>query len=346
MKLKDIAQQAGVSISTVSRVLNDQHTSAASPETQERIWKIAQQGGYVPNSAARQLKSGQVFSQPIPQHTICCMLATDPLEYNNDPFYTTLTSSIRTEALRQNFVMDYYFSTPGMEQSELTALPQSNATLAQGLIIIGRFHPSILSELKPRFRNVAYVGLNSINAKVDQVVCDGYDAMQEVVRCYHEYGHHAIGFIGACDDSRLAGYKYGLEKCGLPYDPTLVVSDITLSSSGGYDGMLRLLDQADTSHPLTAVVCANDTTAIGALRACKERDIRVPEDICLMGMNDIEMLRDVSPTLSTVRVPLDEMGSTVVKLLVDRINGGHQQHVKVSFPFWIIRRESGPVEKK
>lgn len=342
MKLKDIAQQAGVSISTVSRVLNDQYTSAASPETQERIWKIAQQGGYIPNSAARQLKSGQQSAQTPPQRTICCMLATDPLEYNNDPFYTTLTSSIRTEALRHNYVMDYYFFTPGLERSELSAFPQKNSSTAQGLIIIGRFHPSILEELTPRFHHIAYVGLNTIHARVDQVVCDGYDAMQEIVRCYYDHGHTAIGFIGASDDSRLSGYQFGLKQCGLTYDPARVVSDITLSSSGGYTGMLRLLDQMSESRPLTAVVCANDTTAIGALRACKERGVRVPEDICLMGMNDIEMLRDISPTLSTVHVPLDEMGATVVKILVDRIDGGHQQHVKVNFPFWVIRRESGP----
>lgn len=255
---------------------------------------------------------------------------------------TTLTSSIRTEALRHNYAMDYYFFTPSMEQAKLSALPRENTLAAQGLIIIGRFNPTILPQLKAQFRHVAYVGLNTIQARCDQVVCDGYDAMQEVVRLFYENGHRSIGYIGASDDTRLAGYKVGLSQCGLPCQSRLIVDNIILSSNGGYEGMLRLLDQRKEPGDLTAVVCANDTTAIGALRACRERGVRVPGEVCLTGMNDIDLLRDMSPTLSTVHVPLDEMGSTVIKVLIDRIQGGHQQNLKVQFPFWIICRESGP----
>lgn len=341
MRLKDIAQRAGVSISTVSRVLNDQYTTAASPTTQELIWKIAREGGYVPNNAARQLKTGE-FSEnhAAPHRIIYCMLATEPAEYNNDPFYTTLSSCIRTEALKHGFLVEYYFFTPNLEQEDSPSLPYSSH--AHGLVIIGRFRPEILPDLKKRFKKIVYIGLNSINARCDQIVCDGYEAAQDAVKAFFAAGHRNIGFIGAPDDSRVAGYKLGLKSCGLPIVPSSVVENIVLSSEGGYQGMNRLLDTMDPANPITAVVCANDTTAIGALRACKERKIPIPSKICLIGMNDIELLRDVSPTLSTMHVPLDEMGATAIKVLVDRIQGGHQQHIKINFPFWLVERESGP----
>lgn len=339
MRLKDIAAAVGVSISTVSRVLNDPYSSAASPETQELIWKVARDGGYIPNPIARELQAGNAAATAAENRVICCMIATDPKEYKDDAFYSVLTSSIRAEALRNNYIVEYYFY--GADQEKREPMP-SRSKNVRGLIILGRFRVEILPELIDKFRNIVYIGSKSIRARCDRVVCDGYDAMLEVVKCYHENGHRFIGYIGAPDDRRIDGYKAALREYGLPLKHEYVVDSISLSSDEGYISMLRLLDNIDPAQRMTAVVCANDVTAIGALAACKERGIRVPEDINIIGMNDIEITRYVSPTLTTVHVPMDEMGAYATRLLIDRINGGHQQSLEVRFPFWIVTRESGP----
>lgn len=334
MKLKDIAAAAGVSISTVSRVLNDPYSTAASPEKQEIIWKIAREGGYVPNPIARKLQAGSTATGGTEKQTICCMIATDPQEYRDDPFYTTLTASIRTEALRNHYVVEYYFY-------DADTVPDRSKNI-RGLIILGRFRLEILPELNKKFKNIVYIGLKSIQARCDRVICDGYEAMQEIVKHYYKNGHRNIAYIGAPDDRRVTGYRAAMQEYQLPIRPGCIIDDIPLSSDGGYSGMLRLLNNMDARNRLTAVVCANDVTAIGALYACKERGIRVPEDINIIGMNDIEMMRYVSPPLTTIHVPLDEMGAYATRLLIDRINGGHQQSLEVKFPFWLVTRESGP----
>ena len=91
---------------------------------------------------------------------------------------------------------------------------------------------------------------------------------------------------------------------------------------------------------LTAVICANDMTAVGALRACKELGIRVPEELSLIGINDIPNVRYVQPKLSSIHVPLDEMGKLAVRVLADRISGGHTLPIKVSLPYYIVERAS------
>jgi hypothetical protein len=106
---------------------------------------------------------------------------------------------------------------------------------------------------------------------------------------------------------------------------------------GGLQGMKQLLSQ---NRNITAVICANDMTAIGALRACKELGVQVPDEISIIGINDIPNVRYVQPKISSIHVPLDEMGKMAVRTLADRINGGHQLPVKISLPYHIVERAS------
>ena len=117
-----------------------------------------------------------------------------------------------------------------------------------------------------------------------------------------------------------------------------------MSINGGYDGMKKLLALKDKQHPVTAIFCASDKTAIGALQACKEEGLRVPEDISLIGMDDSEMTQYLTPSLSTIHVPLEEMGKFAVSVLRARMHGNHTYPIRVSFPFFIKVRGSGPVE--
>lgn len=333
MTLKEIAKEAGVSISTVSRVLNQPNTSAASPKVQERIWEIVRQSGYVPNPVARQLKTAGA-SHP-PMQSIYGLLACPPREVLDDPFFTSIIACIEQEALRQNFSLKYTYSIQEFQDVAAPGRPSSRET--ESLIIVGRFQPTILPALKRRFRNIVYVGLNNLDAACDQVICDGYFAMRDAVRYFYEQGHRSIGFIGAEQEGRYMGYLEGLRLCGLPVRPEHLVQVDTLSMQGGLHGMRELMQRG---NGLTAVLCANDMTAIGALRGCNELGIRVPEDLSLIGINDIPNIRYVQPKLSSIHVPLEEMGKVAVRVLADRISGGHTLPIKVSLPYHIVERAS------
>lgn len=332
MSLKDIAKTADVSISTVSRILNNPNTSSASSETKQKVREIAKQMGYIPNQAARTLKKPDV---PTPLQSIYCLIATPPDETKDDLFYSTLTASIESEAYKQNYSMGYTFSSTDFDQKHILEIMQNNA--AKGLIILGRFRPELLNKLRKYFKHLIYISLNNIDVKCDGIICDGYKVARDAVRYLHESGHRKIGFIGTPNDSRLNGYLDALDQLGLKYSPDYIIDDISLSMDGGYHGMLRLLDK---TRELTAVFCANDMVSIGALRACKESGILIPDNLSIIGMNNIETIQYVSPMLSSVHVPLEEMGKMATKILIDSINKGHSVPIKIFFPYYIVKRES------
>ena len=334
MALKDIAAELGVSISTVSRVLNSQTPSAAGKELQRKIWETAKRQGYIPNQAACQLRENRIQSAPEPKF-LYCVIAVAPLESKDDPFFTKILESVEQEAFKHNYILRYTFSASALDAPGALT-PLLTDTPSDCLVIIGRFKPDLLERLGTYFKKVVYVGLNILESSCDQVVCNSYEIAQTVVRYLHSLNHRNIGFIGS-SEGRLRGYKQAVSDLALPTDSRYIVDDTILSMEGGYQGMLRLLDAAPG---LTAVFCANDMVSIGALKACREWGMEVPGDISLIGINDVENVQYTDPMLSSVRVPLEEMGKMAVVMLLDRINGGHTSNVTVQFPYAIVKRGS------
>jgi len=338
MRLKDIAREAGVSISTVSRVISNPATNAASPEKRDLILKIAEEGGYLSHAVTipdRPIAPGE-------PNTLYCMLAIDPLEYNGNPYFATLMSGLRSAARRYNCVVQYYF--PSRSGSFVDFTPPSPDQSVQGLVIIGRFDPSILDSLKAAYKNVIYIGLNTLPVDCDQIVCDGAAAAEAAVHFLYEKGHRRIGFLGSADDHRFDGYKKGLQELSLPLSEQACLNDVIMSIDGGYQGMQQLIRKHNGAIPATALFCASDTISIGALHACTENGIRVPEDLAILGLDDSEMTRYISPTLSSIHIPLEEMGQFAVKVLFDRIHDHHKVVIRTYFPFEIIERESTQVK--
>lgn len=336
MTLKEIAAQANVSVSTVSRVLNATHPKAASPEVRERIWAIARKEGYMPNTAAQSLRSSTKLQAPRPIGTIYCLVACFPEEVHNDPFFTQALASIEQEAFHNGYLLEYSFLTKEQEnQFHFASLEKSTE---KPLIVIGRFDADFYQQLKKKFKRIVYLCWNDLGFKCDGVICDGYQAAQAAVAYLYELGHRKIGFIGTNrTEARSRGYLQGLQNVGLEYDERRTVISPVLSYEFGYKSMEHLIEQG---LDMTAVYCANDNTAIGALRACDHYHISVPEDLSVMGSNDVESTQYVAPMLTTIRIPLDEMGRIATKILIDRIGGGHSLPLKVMVPFQIVKRES------
>ena len=335
MTLKEIARQANVSVSTVSRVINQKNTKAASPEVQERIWEIVRKSGYTPNATARSLKLGQKAQiQNTTPKSIACIYARSNSAVS-DPFFSQIAKAIEQEAFKSNYFIRQSFTAMDI------ANPDMARQLAQfpvdGIVILGRYEKQLLRFFTQNYKNVIYTGLNPMGTQYDQVVCDGSDISYSALSYLVELGHTKIGYVGEQNNEvRFSGYKDALAKLGLPFLQKNT-SNVHLSADGGYKGANILMhNKADIS----AIFCANDTTAIGVIHALKEKNFRIPEDISVISVDDIETAQYLSPMLTTVHVPLEELGKITAKTLIDRINGGHRLPMRISLPFYIAKRDS------
>lgn len=335
MSLKQIANMAGVSISTVSRILNSPDNSFASKEVRDRVWRFAREIGYVPDQNARELKLGRRAQRKTPPPSISCILGrTKQLE--DDPFFAQMSRAIEQQALELGYVVRHSYSLFDIETD--TLLDQIEASHTDGAIILGRFSNDSMSFLEKHYKNLVYVGRNTIAAGCDEVICDGYEATEIAMLHLIANGHKTIGYIGeTTNEVRYEAYCDIIRKHGLEWSDKWV-SNCPQNGPGGYQGAEELLAKAS---PLpTAIFCATDITAIAALRRFAEAKIKVPEQLSIISMDNIELSGYVSPMLTTVAMPIVEMGNWAVQLLIERLNKRHKLPAKVLLPNKLIIRES------
>ncbi len=336
MTLKEIARQANVSISTVSRVINGKSPSAASPEVQQRILSIAQSAGYTPNAAAQDLKNkGKTAgTPPRADQSIAVLFARMPFALM-DPYFSQLMQSIEAAVSDTGYYIKYMYSSADFDNPSI--LQAFTEDKMKGIIILGRCEKRIVDCLTRTHVNLVYVGLNEFNPSYDQVLCNGFDVAFEAVGYLIRQGHRNIGYVGESENEvRYKGYCAALVANGIELNPDYKV-EVVLSSEGGYAGARKIMSQ---SKGITALFCANDMTAIGAMRALKEDGYRIPDDISIIGIDDIPTSQYMSPALTTVHIPIEELGNMTVKLLIDRIEGKHNLPLKVFLPFSIVERET------
>lgn len=340
MTLKEIAKEAGVSISTVSRVVNKNIPGSASKEVQDKIWEIVRRTGYTPNSTARSLKLGNDTNETKPSRSIACLF-TRTADATTDLFFSSLARSIEQEAFKRNYLLKYSISGIDLNQPNTFRLIADDHV--DGVVILGRCDKPLLAMLRKYFHYIAYTGLNSLDAKYDQIICDGYQAAIAAVNYLIELGHTNIAYIGEVNsESRYNGYCDTLESHKLPFKKQYV-SNVSLTSEDGYQGAKRLLEKGCDA---TAYFCCNDVTAIGAMRAFREAGLTIPTDVSIISIDDIDTVQYVTPMLTTVHIPVEEMGQMTAKMLIDRIEGGHRLPLKIELPFYIAMRDTCSAPKK
>ncbi len=347
--LKEIAAKANVSISTVSRIINNDQSKPASPETREKVWKIVRELGYVPNLNARTLvKNQSQEEQPLKTKAIGCIF-TSTKDTFTDPFFSIIARGVQLEAAKRGYVLGYSFSSCDMTQAALYNNVTSNQV--DGAVVLGRFDREFLGFLKTNFPNLVYAGLNCVNSDFDEVICDAYQASMQAVNHLIGLGHRKIGYLGpvpeteadgVINEHRYEGFVRAMTENGLPVRPEWL-QGVELTSDASYQRMQQLLQIEDQP---TALFCANDTVAIGAMKAAREAGRRIPEELSLIGIDDIEMAAYVTPALTTIRVPKEELGKFAAKILIDRIEGGHGLPVRVNVPFELVVRESCAAPKE
>lgn len=190
MTIKEIAALAGVSASTVSRVINYPGSKAASKEVENRIWELIRENGYVPNSLARNLKIHGAGSTAIPR-TIGCILARTPV---SDPFFSKITRGIEKEALRNGYTVKYIYSYQDIQNPDIQNTIRQ--TKVDGTAILGRPDSVTRAFLRENCSRIVYTGLNNIESEFDQITCNAYLASKTAVSYLAELGHVHIAYLG------------------------------------------------------------------------------------------------------------------------------------------------------
>ena len=330
MSIKEVAKAAGVSPSTVSRVVNGGNLTAASKETQEKIWEAVRQLGYSPNHHARNLKKPGNMRGP--KAEIDCVYARKVGPFL-DPFFATLMHAAEVELTRMGYILRYYYSLEDIETSGINRV-NGGPTAA---IVLGRPQKETLDLLRNHYANIVYSGLNALHEDIDQVLCSGYHAAEACIEHLIDLGHSKICYLGEVyKEQRYHGYCDAMRRHGL-LDEEKYVIDTPFTPAGAYDAVNLFLEK---NRDFTAIFCPNDMSAMGVYKALKEHKLKVPRDISVIGINDMETVRYLDPMLTTINIPMEEMGKMVAKLLVDRIEGGHMLPTKIEIPFSLISRYS------
>ena len=345
VKLKDVAEAAGVSVSTVSRVINGNRDKPASPDTVEKIWAIVEEIGYVPNKNAKNLVLGEGEAKESLGRIGC--IYTSTYDLNNDPFFSCIGLGIQKELSAQNYHMAYALSAARMDYKELYRYIVNHQ--AEGIIVLGRFDAHILAMLKSHFKHMVYAGVNSVDAGFDEVICDGYEGAKSALQHLVDQGHKRIGYVGyvpemAEGDVLINEHRYSAY-CDLMTltNGRVNMEDVlhsNLRTTFAYERMKDYLHGIAGQAMPTAFYCANDATAFGVMKALQEGGYRIPEDVAIVGLDNVEMASFVTPKLSTISIPQRALGARAVKMLIEQIETKRDYPLKVKLPFELIVRES------
>lgn len=306
----DVARRAGVSPRTVSNVVNE--FPLVSDELRQRVLHAIEELGYQPNLVARNLRRGRsgMIGLAVPELSV--------------PYFSELAGLVIAEARRHSYtvVVEQTDGDPGREQQLL----QQNARghLFDGLI----FSPLGLGETDLRRHAgdtpTVLLGEHIEDGPFDHVGLDNVAAARDATAHLIALGRQRIAAIG--DQSRArggtgqlrsAGYREALRAGGLRYQPSLVVPASSFHRGSGAEAMARLLDQATVPD---AVFCYNDLLAIGAMQAVLQRGLRIPDDIAIVGFDDIEEARYAFPALTTIAPDKGALARRAVAQLFTRLN--------------------------
>ncbi len=333
--IKDIAKLAGTSPATVSRILNDPEHRCSSPELRDRVLSIAKENNYSLNSDARRLRKGASFS--IQQKKVCCFLArTQNNISKGDQFFSNLARIIEQEALKRGCKLGFSFNASQYEELLNNASIDPEGT---GLIILGRPRNSeMIPKLEQLYRYTVFVGLQQFSDSIDQVLSDARGAASTALEYLYDLGHRSIAYIGETKrEQRYNGYIEFLEKKNIRISEDLIIEIPYQNYDSGYKGAYELF-----SHNVrpSAVFCANDITAFGVINAFRELNLRIPEDISVISVDNVDLAQFTKPMLTTVQIPKEELGHFAVDLLLSKMSGRLQSHMTISLPCQLVIRDS------
>ncbi len=322
--IKDVARELGMSVATVSRALS--RPELLRRETRQRVLTVVERLGYRPNLLARSLRRGQARA----------IILVAP---NLSPFFLEIFAGAEEVARQAGFTL-LLGNSKGDPQKEKDCFDQVASGQADGIILLTGLVPPQYSPGRHPLPPLVTVLERIPDRTVPVIRTDHRSGALEATRHLIGLGHRRIAHIAgsrlvASSARRLEGYRHALEAENLPPSSELVYSgDFTMQS--GAAGMERL---AALHEPPTAVLCANDEMAFGAIRMLHKLGLSVPEDISIVGFDDQNMAEFYNPPLTTVHIPRHELGRRAALELIDQLEGKDVAH-EVVLPTRLVIRES------
>jgi LacI family transcriptional regulator len=326
--VKDVARKAGVSTATVSRVINGNRF--VSEELRARVYQTMREIDYRPNAIARSLRC---------KETRNIALVVPDIAY---PFVAEVAKGVEDEVFKVGYSA-ILCESQGNEERECACIRLLLTKQVDGIVFVASGEsPSYIQALVEQRVPVVVCGRDLPDVAVDTVITDnagsGYQATEYLIRS----GHHRVGCIVGppglgISDGRENGYRRALEECGIPWEAVLTARG-DFRCRGGYDAMRELLALDDRP---TAVFACNDLMAMGAICAASKCGLRVPQDLAIIGCDDIALASFTNPSLTTVAHPKREMGRVAVDMLVRRIENRDMRPTKRVLPTELVIRDSG-----
>ena len=324
--MSQVARRAGVSMTTVSHVLNDTRTVSAS--SRAAVLLAVRETGYVPNHLARALRSARTHTLGLAMPAI------------SNPYLGALVQSLQSEAEGHGYrllVSDTH-DDPDHEERAVRDLCERQV---DGVLLAASASPqAALRHLAERGVPVTLVD-RLVDGPYDKVGVDNVAPTADLVLHLAGHGHRRIAMVAgltglATTDERLAGYRSGLSRAGLPYDASLVAD----GCSDAVHARPAVLDLLSLAAPPTGLLVGNNHMMIGALRALREQRLDVPRDVAVVGFDDFEWADLFSPRLTTMAQPEVEIGHEAVRLLLRRIVDRDEPVRTVRLPPVLRVRES------
>lgn len=306
--IKDIAERAGVSIATVSRVLNYDPSLSVSDETRKNIFEAAEALSYKKRSSRKSMST-----------KIAMLHWYTEKEELDDLYYMSIRLGIENRCQHHEIQVIKYYQN-NIEELKKEAI--------QGIIAIGKYSSREVKEITSISKNVVFVDSSPEEDLVDSVVVDFKKVTKKVLHHFITNGHREIGYIGGREvfrdqtaeiaDVRELTFREYMKDAGILREEFMYTGSFTVKD--GQKLMKKAIEEHGDQLP-TAFFAGNDTIAIDCLQALQEANIRVPERVSIMGVNDISVSKYVFPPLSTVKIYTELMGETVVDTLIERIEG-------------------------
>jgi LacI family transcriptional regulator len=333
----DVAKKAGVSVTTVSRVLNnDPHP--VNERTRARVLEVAAELNFSPNALARALVSEK--------SKIIGVVVGDA----SDPYFATIVRGISDIAHEHDY-LTIICNSDRIAKVELNYVRLLWNYRADGIVFAGGGltdpdYQAQLSAMTERLKNlgVGIVALGCHISGIPQVNIDNRQAAFDITNHLINLGHQNIAYIGGppsltTSTQRLDGYKKALAEHNIPFDPTLVV-DSDFTEESGMTGADRLIELNPCP---TAIVGSNDRVAIGCLVRLKQHGIKIPDQISVAGIDDIMATQHVDPAITTIRIPMREMGRKGMQQLLCHINHEEVDDLLLLPHELIVRASTGPI---
>ena len=328
--IREVAKKAGVSITTVSRILNNDDSFNVSKITKEKVLKVIKQLNY----------ERKKNKNRISQSNISVIKCFDEKIENEDPYFVSLKINLEN-MLKKKVSKVRFFDLEEIEKL-IKYNEISNFSLTDAVIFIGETSKEKLKFFKSLNENIICVDVYDTDNITDYIKFDMRNSVEIVLNYIFKLNHKKIGLLVGRNkvvknlvDFREKYFKEIMVKNGLYREEYLQIGDFSMES--GYIMMKEILKLEDRP---TAVFCGNDSIAMGAYKAIRENKLKIPEDISIIGFNDLKLSQYSIPPLTTIKIDTKLIAQETVNSLIELLEGKRDYHKKVFLPIELIERES------